>query len=97
MTFSKSRVDDSRSRVREMLNAALGVYIKAEPKQRDQWRDQSFNGVWAHLLHEVEEVKRSGSVERKLHNLLDLCGQAAICAAHIQLYSEDVELSLDKR
>jgi hypothetical protein len=86
MTYS--RVDESRERVRAMLNAALGVYIKAEPKQRDEWREKTIWDAYEHLRHELEEVHRAKTLEGKLHNALDCVGQSAILAATVQ---EEIE------
>lgn len=89
-----TRIDDSRNRMRQMLDASWGVYIKQEPKQRDSWRDVTYGQLWSHLLHEVEEIKKSTTKEKRLHNALDLCGLAALLAAKVQL---EVEEGLNKK
>jgi hypothetical protein len=83
-----NRIMDSQERLRAAMSEALGIYMAKEPKHTDEWRDKQWWEVWSHLLHEIEEVKRSGTQDRKYHNLLDLIGQAAICASWVRLHEE---------
>jgi hypothetical protein len=91
LTLKYQRVDDSRRRMKEMLDASYGVYIKMEPKQKDSWREQTMGQLQAHLEHELAEIKRSDTLEKKLHNALDACGVSALLAARLQLMVEKIE------
>ncbi len=64
--------------VRFMLNAAWGFYAKVEPTRADSWRDIPLVDLFDHAKHEVEEVVRGETLERRLHNALDLTALAAI-------------------
>ena len=86
-----NRVIDSHKRVQQMLDKAMGLYIAKEPKHKDEWRDKTVWQNFMHLKHEMEEIERSKSADRQLHNALDACGQAAILAASIMLKMEEEE------
>jgi hypothetical protein len=79
-----NRIMDSQDLLRSIMSEAIGIYMAKEPKIRDQWRDLDWWQVFNHLKHEVGEIERSNSVDRQYHNLLDLVGQAAICAAWVR-------------
>jgi len=85
----EERKADSRQRIRQALDAAFGVYIGQEPKRGDSWRDWTYGQLYAHLRHEIEEIKRSENAERQYHNCLDVIGEAAILAAHVMLREEE--------
>lgn len=80
--------NNSRIRIRRMLDAAYGLYIGQEPKHSDSWRKLSSGELYAHLKHEIEEIKRSVTRERRFHNALDACALAAILAARIEIEGE---------
>lgn len=85
MTLVKdNRLMDSQDLLRGIMSEAIGLYMAKEPKIRDQWRDLKYWEVWQHLKHEIAEIERSDTIDRQYHNLLDLVGQAAICAAWIR-------------
>lgn len=81
----EARQVESQIMVRECMAEAIGLYIAKEPKHGDEWRDKDRYSVFMHLSHEIEEIKRSATDDRQLHNALDACAQAAILAAHIKL------------
>lgn len=81
----EDRLVDSQIRIRECMAEAVGLYIAKEPKHKDEWRDKTVWEVFMHLSHEIDEIKRSGTTDRQLHNALDACAQAAILAARIKL------------
>lgn len=83
------RSENSRMRVRRMLDASYGLYIGQEPKHGDEWRDQDSGKLYAHLKHELEEIRRSKTRERRFHNALDACALAAILAARIEIEGEE--------
>ena len=76
-------MQDSRRRLRQALDIAFGVYVEQEAKKFDQWRDQSFGQLYAHLKHELEEIKRSKSRTQQLHNCLDAVMLSAMLVAKI--------------
>lgn len=84
----EARKSDSRRRLRAIFNMALGVYIKEEINKEDSWRDIEYHKLWSHFLHEVEEIKRSKSRIRQLHNILDAINLLGMCAAKIMLKEE---------
>lgn len=83
------RSEDSRMRVRRMLDAAYGLYIGQEPKHSDEWRDVDSGKLYAHLKHEIGEIKRSKGRDKRFHNALDACALAAILAARIEIEGEE--------
>jgi benzoyl-CoA reductase/2-hydroxyglutaryl-CoA dehydratase subunit BcrC/BadD/HgdB len=85
MEKSEERQVESQMMVRECMAEAIGLYIAKEPKHTDEWRDKSVWANFEHLRHELEEINRSATTERQLHNALDACAQAAILAARLKL------------
>lgn len=75
------RVDESRLRLVIAFFHALGTYQEQEAKKEDQWRDQNWWQLVNHLAHEVEELKRSDTQLKVLHNLCDLVGLSVILLA----------------
>ena len=62
---------DSQRRLRQVFDFAFGVYMKEEINKTDSWRDIEWGKLWAHFTHEIEEIKRSKTRTRQLHNILD--------------------------
>ena len=77
------RMVESRQRLYKAMMLALGSYIEQEAKKKDSWRDKSFGENYAHLRHEIEEIKRSKSKTAQLHNCMDACALAAILVAQL--------------
>ncbi len=75
---AKANGTESLEDVRSMLDAAWGFYVKVEPTRADSWRDIPLADLFDHAKHEVEEVVRGETLERRLHNALDLTALAAI-------------------
>ena len=67
------RMAESRIILKRAFNIALGSYIEQEAKKEDRWREQSFGELYAHLRHEIEEIRRSKSRTGQLHNAIDAC------------------------
>ena len=84
MTWQETRVDESRRLVREALAMALASYIEQEGKKGDQWRALSIGQHYAHLRHEIDEVRgnvRRGEIGFLLHNAMDVISLGAILLA----------------
>lgn len=81
--MKNERVDDSRVRLEKAFYFALGAYTEQEAKKWDQWRDQSWGQLYNHIKHELQEIKRSESHLKLIHNLCDLVGLSTILLAHI--------------
>lgn len=84
LEFNDKRKAESRRMLQKQLDAAFGVYIADEPVKGDMWRDQSIWDLFKHLEHELGEIKRSKTTERKYHNCLDACSLSALLAARIK-------------
>jgi len=78
--FSEARMAESRRKLEAVMYLALGVYIKKEPQEADNWRDKDWGMIFGHLKHEIEEIGRSESQDRRLHNSLDALCLAAMLA-----------------
>lgn len=63
------------------FNMSLGAYIEQEAKKKDQWRDETFDMLYKHIRHELEEIDRSNTQTKLLHNLMDLNSLAVILYA----------------
>jgi hypothetical protein len=87
--FTKTRLTESQELLRSVMSESLGIYMAKEPKNEDQWREQEYWQILDHLKHEIEEIQRSQTLDRKYHNALDCIGQASILAAHLRLRMED--------
>jgi hypothetical protein len=83
--MKEERQIESQWIIRESLAEALGIYIAKEPSEKDTWRDKDIWSAFQHLKHEIEEIERSKTMDRQLHNALDACAQAAILASRIKL------------
>ena len=83
--FKPTRLTESQELLRSVMSEAMGIYMAKEPKNGDEWREQEFWRLLSHLKHEIEEVERSGTLDRVYHNALDCIGQAAIIAAYFRL------------
>ena len=94
--FERIRLSESRNLIREMMNTAMGLYIAKEPKHGDEWREKGYWKNFMHLKHELDEIERSKSYDRKLHNALDACAQSAILASMI-LLQEKADLEKAKK
>ena len=55
--MKKTRVDESRAELERAFYYALGGYAEQEAKKDDQWRDQTIGQLYAHLAHEIDEVR----------------------------------------
>lgn len=75
---AKANLNDSPVQVASMLDAAWGFYVKVEPTRGDSWRDIPLSDLMSHAKHEVLEIERGDTLERRLHNSLDLTALAAI-------------------
>ena len=87
MSFSRTRVDESREMIRQALDCAYGSYIEQEGGKSDQWRDQSIGQLGNHIRHEIEEVManiRRGEGGFLLHNAMDVIELGAILYAKAQ-------------
>lgn len=80
-----SRLTESRLMIEKAMSEAMGLYIAKEPKHTDEWRDKDVWSNMKHLEHEIDEIKRSKTSDRQLHNALDACAQSAILAVSIKL------------
>jgi len=77
------RLSDSRKKLKEAFFFAFGAYVEQEAKKLDQWRDQSFGQLYSHLKHELEEIKRSDSKTKQLHNCMDAVMLSTILLAKV--------------
>ena len=74
---------------RMLVNAffmALGSYIEQEAKKSDSWRDQSVGQLYAHLSHEIEEIRRNlkrGEKHLLIHNCIDAVMLATMLLARV--------------
>ncbi len=80
--MDKTRTDESRARLVEAFYFALGSYAEQEAKKDDQWRDQSIGQQYAHLHHELEEIrinlKRNDRLTYLLYNCVDAVSLATM-------------------
>ena len=77
------RMTDSRKKVLQAMMISFGSYIEQEAKKKDTWRDMNFGQLYAHLRHEIEEIKRSKTKTQQLHNCIDACCLSAILVAKL--------------
>jgi hypothetical protein len=81
-----NRMCESREMLLKAMMMSLGSYTEQEAKKRDTWRDQTIGQLYAHLKHELEEVRRSLECGEKtilIHNLMDMCSLSAILLAKL--------------
>ena len=83
-----SRMNDSRQKLLNAMMLSLGSYIEQEAKKKDDWRDIPFGQVYAHLKHEIEEIRRSKTKTQQLHNCMDACSLSAILVAKLMFEGE---------
>jgi len=74
--MKEARQDLSRAKLVRAFYFALGSYVEQEAKKGDSWRDQSVGQLYAHLAHEIEEIRRNlrppkNHLSFLLHNCLD--------------------------
>ena len=84
--MKRRRMDESRGFLVKAFYFALGSYMEQEAKKEDQWRDQSIGELYAHLRHEIEEVRRNlktNDYTYLVHNCADLVGLSAILLAKV--------------
>lgn len=62
---------------------AVGAYTEQEAKKEDIWRDQTFGQLYAHIKHELGEIKRSNDLKKQLHNCVDLASLSLILLANV--------------
>ena len=71
----RDRIDESREKMLKAFYFALGSYMEQEAKKADTWRDQGYGELYAHLKHELEEIKRSmtaNNLTYMIHNCVDV-------------------------
>lgn len=85
--MKNERVDESRVILEKAFYFALGSYGEQEAKKVDVWRDQTYGQLYAHLKHELQEVKRSNDRRKQIHNLVDMTMLSTILLAHVMLES----------
>ena len=85
------RMNDSRQKLLSAMMLSLGSYIEQEAKKKDDWRDRTFGQVYAHLKHELEEIRRSKTKTQQLHNCMDACSLSAILVAKLMFEEESTE------
>ena len=86
MEISKKQdvqMTDSRRKLLNAMMVSLGSYIEQEAKKLDDWRNRSFGEIYAHLKHEVQEIKRSKTKTQQLHNCIDACCLSAMLVAKL--------------
>ena len=89
------RIDDSRERIRQALEAAWGSYIEQEGKKNDQWRDVNLGQLGAHIVHEIDECMgniRQGQLGFLLHNAMDVMELGAMLFARAEEILEERRL-----
>lgn len=83
----KDRRDESRALLDKVWYLALGSYTEQESKKLDQWRDETFQNIFAHWSHEVEEIrtnlKRGDPMTHLVHNGMDMVSLSAILLVRI--------------
>lgn len=88
----KDRTDESRTKLVNAFYFALGSYMEQEAKKDDTWRDQNIGQLYAHLHHELEEIrtnlKRNDRLTFLLHNCVDAVSLATILLAHVMDIAE---------
>jgi hypothetical protein len=84
MSFETDREDESRNLLIAAFWFALGTYVEQEAKKNDQWRDQNVGQLYAHLAHEVDEIKTNiqrGQGRYLIHNAADAVGLSLMLLA----------------
>lgn len=77
------RIDKSRERMMKTFFFAMGSYVEQEAKKEDTWRDESYRKLYLHAKHEFQEIERSKSLTKQIHNCVDLVLLANILLAHL--------------
>lgn len=78
-----TRIDESRESLFKAMMLSLGAYIEQEAKKGDSWRDMTWGQLYAHLKHEIQEIQRSDSKTKQLHNCMDACALSAILVCKV--------------
>lgn len=81
---SDERMAESRRRIWDTMAMSFGSYVEQEAKKADGWREKSMGEIFAHMKHELEEIRRSmqrGERTTPLHNAMDMCSLSAILVA----------------
>lgn len=85
--MKKDRTDESRAQLEKAFYFALGSYAEQEAKKDDQWRDQSIGQLYAHLYHELGEIrtnlKRNDRLTFLVHNCVDAVSLSTILLAKV--------------
>jgi len=85
--MDNTRKDISRADLEKAFYMALGSYAEQEAKKDDQWRDQSIGQLYAHLNHEMLEIrtnlKRNDQLTYLLHNCMDAVSLSCILMAKV--------------
>jgi len=88
----KDRRDFSRAELERAFYFALGMYTEQESKKDDQWKDQSLGDLFAHLSHEIQEIRNNISkgmpMTYLVHNSADAVGLSCILLAHVMREAE---------
>lgn len=84
--MDKTRMDESREKLVRAFFFSLGSYMEQEAKKQDSWRDQSIGELYAHLSHEMQEIRRNltkNELSYLLHNASDAVALATILLATV--------------
>lgn len=85
--MDKTRTDESRQKLVEAFYFALGSYTEQEATKEDTWRDQSIGQLYAHLFHELGEIrtnlKRNDKLQFLLHNCVDAVSLSTILLSKV--------------
>lgn len=74
MGMKTSRIDESRRKLTKAFYLSLGAYMEQEAKKGDSWRDQSLGEAYAHLSHELKEIRgniNNNDLTHLVHNASD--------------------------
>ena len=86
-----TRMDKSRQQLILAFYFSLGSYMEQEAKKTDTWRDQSIGQLYAHLSHELEEVRKNlkeSQLSYLLHNCTDMVNLSTILLAKVMDMAE---------
>lgn len=94
--MKKERIDESREKLVKAFYFALGSYMEQEAKKSDSWNELSVGQLYAHLKHELEEIKNNLSRQELtylLHNCVDAVSLSIILLVKVM---EKTELFKEK-
>lgn len=66
--------DDSGRPIVNSLYYSLGSYMEQEDTKRDQWTDETFDELYRHTNHEIDEIRKNlnnNQLDYFLHNATD--------------------------